>query len=257
MSRLAKQDSAICNNYYVETKLCLRCQCNLPVTDFSKHRGRPDGLQAYCKQCYRNANHVIRKRHAGKEQTAPVEKHCGQCGETKPSSAFYRDRHRPDGLYTNCRTCHRRNTDAWKAGNLGAARKISRASYRRNATKKRAAARARYWATREHRLAKQAAWKRENRARATALENVRRGRKAGAAGAASPVQIAARVAYYGGRCWLCRDPWQQIDHVKPISKGGSNWPANLRPACAPCNLAKNGRWPLDPQWRREGVGAAR
>jgi hypothetical protein len=65
-----------------------------------------------------------------------------------------------------------------------------------------------------------------------------------ASGIATAQQIAARVAYYGGLCWICREPYEAIDHVKPLAKGGSNWPANLRPACRPCNSRKGARWPL-------------
>jgi 5-methylcytosine-specific restriction endonuclease McrA len=36
-----------------------------------------------------------------------------------------------------------------------------------------------------------------------------------------------------------------MDHVKPIDQGGSNWPANQRPACWPCNRKKGARWPFD------------
>ena len=56
-------------------------------------------------------------------------------------------------------------------------------------------------------------------------------------------QLQARIDYYGGRCWMCRAPWTCIDHVKPLSAGGCNWPANLRPACTPCNARKHNRWP--------------
>jgi len=57
------------------------------------------------------------------------------------------------------------------------------------------------------------------------------------------------VAYYGGRCWMCGAPWEQIDHVKPLRVGGPNWPANLRPACGPCNGRKNGIWPYPTKAR--------
>jgi hypothetical protein len=72
----------------------------------------------------------------------------------------------------------------------------------------------------------------------------RRRRERMAQGIATAQQIAARVAYYGGLCWMCREPYAAIDHVKPLSKGGSNWPANLRPACWSCNSRKGARWPL-------------
>lgn len=65
-------------------------------------------------------------------------------------------------------------------------------------------------------------------------------------GFATRAQIKARVAFYGGLCWICRAvPYQAIDHVKPLARGGSNWPANLRPACKSCNSRKGARWPFE------------
>ena len=61
-------------------------------------------------------------------------------------------------------------------------------------------------------------------------------------------QWAQRVAYWGGRCYLgipdlCTGDAEVMDHVKPLSKGGSHMLANLRPACQACNSSKNNRWP--------------
>ena len=68
----------------------------------------------------------------------------------------------------------------------------------------------------------------------------------GAPGRASAAQVLARVEFYGGLCWICRtEPADTIDHVKPLRRGGSNWPANLRPACRPCNSRKGARWPFE------------
>lgn len=72
----------------------------------------------------------------------------------------------------------------------------------------------------------------------------RQANKRGASGDATPTQIAARVALWGGKCWMCGAAYEHIDHVKPLAKGGSNWPANLRPACAHCNSSKRDSWPL-------------
>lgn len=45
----------------------------------------------------------------------------------------------------------------------------------------------------------------------------------------------------GHQCAYCgaKDVPLQIEHVRPRSRGGSNRVANLVPACAPCNIAKN------------------
>ena len=57
-------------------------------------------------------------------------------------------------------------------------------------------------------------------------------------GSASAEQIAARLAYYGGVCAFCGDTFKEIEHSIPIARGGTNWPANLRPSCEACNDVK-------------------
>lgn len=84
-------------------------------------------------------------------------------------------------------------------------------------------------------------WKRENPERVRIHGNRRRARKVNAEGCASAEQIAARVEYYGGLCYLCGRPYEAIDHVVPLSRGGSNWPANQRPICALCNARKGAK----------------
>jgi 5-methylcytosine-specific restriction endonuclease McrA len=41
----------------------------------------------------------------------------------------------------------------------------------------------------------------------------------------------------------------QLDHVKPINKGGMDCLSNIRPACESCNKSKQDRWPFQPLWR--------
>ena len=60
--------------------------------------------------------------------------------------------------------------------------------------------------------------------------------------------LADKIAYYGGRCWLCGGPAGSIDHVKPLVLGGAHILANCRPACRGCNylrgIAPGQGWPL-------------
>lgn len=84
---------------------------------------------------------------------------------------------------------------------------------------------------------------RVSKPRRKALEDV-------ALGEVTAEQLAARIAYYGGRCWMCSAPWTCIDHVKPLAAGGSNWPANLRPACRSCNARKQHHWPYPTSTRK-------
>lgn len=61
-------------------------------------------------------------------------------------------------------------------------------------------------------------------------------------------QLEARIDFYGRRCYLCHCDWdalvsgnRTIDHIIPLSKGGTNWPSNLAPACRSCNASKSNK----------------
>lgn len=62
--------------------------------------------------------------------------------------------------------------------------------------------------------------------------------------------LANLVAYWESRgipleCFYCRGPFEHIDHFHPRKRGGSDDPSNLVPACAPCNLRKHDKLPID------------
>lgn len=56
-------------------------------------------------------------------------------------------------------------------------------------------------------------------------------------------QLMARMRYWGNQCWVCGGPFEAIDHVKPISKGGAHALMNFRPICRSCNSSKRDKWP--------------
>ena len=53
----------------------------------------------------------------------------------------------------------------------------------------------------------------------------------------------ALVGLWGDRCYICGGPLgpMHVEHVKPRSARGGDTLANLRPACAACNLAKGAK----------------
>lgn len=58
----------------------------------------------------------------------------------------------------------------------------------------------------------------------------------------------ARKALYGGQCAYCVvAKATTFDHAIPLSRGGSNFAANIYPACAKCNQ-KKGRNILHKEW---------
>lgn len=107
----------------------------------------------------------------------------------------------------------------------------------------------RYEKERARRVAQAREWAAANpdRAREIARFAAQRRRQrlaVGRFGSIEPAVLAAKIAFWGDRCWICHGEWSQIDHVKPVARGGRHLLANLRPICGHCNRRKSARWPL-------------
>lgn len=56
-------------------------------------------------------------------------------------------------------------------------------------------------------------------------------------------ELQARLLMFPG-CWICGGQKEQVDHVKPLAKGGLHCLSNLRPICKSCNSRKRTKWPV-------------
>jgi 5-methylcytosine-specific restriction endonuclease McrA len=138
------------------------------------------------------------------------EKRCAKCKEWKPREQFCLDRHNKDGLHGHCRSCRA----AHRAANPG----------------------------------KNRAYRAANRERYRVHSHKQRARVQGVEGTFTPAEWEAKLRLYRGRCHWCRKKIQgplQIDHVLPLSKGGTNRLENVVPCCARCNLSKGSKLPHD------------
>lgn len=185
---------------------------------------------------------------------------CADCRVLKSVADFPCDRRRPDGLYVYCFACGRRRGREYYLRNRAGESERKARAYRENSAVFRA--RNNRWRSknRERELQTNRRYYQENKDRFAAwhktyyeankdaaLENSRRRRarkRSAVTIAFTPEQLAARWAYYGDKCWVCRGPAEATDHVKPLAKGGAHMLCNLRPICRACNSAKCDRWPL-------------
>jgi len=70
----------------------------------------------------------------------------------------------------------------------------------------------------------------------------------GAEGSHNADDIARLLTKQGNRCAYCRASLKagyEVDHIIPLSRGGSNWPSNLQCLCPTCNGRKWAKDPLD------------
>jgi 5-methylcytosine-specific restriction endonuclease McrA len=189
------------------------------------------------------------------------ERTCTRCGNRKVSKDFYPNR-------AQCKACVRARVNAYAAANREAVRARQRtgyakrtklpdwrheestriSAYRRTDRGQRAWA-VWYVANADKARLRTRLWAIDNpdRARINAQASVRarRARQRSVTTVQIPgLLLLAKIAYWGDRCWICKGSWSEIDHVKPLSRGGAHILANLRPICRRCNAQKNAKWPL-------------
>lgn len=75
----------------------------------------------------------------------------------------------------------------------------------------------------------------------------------GADGKYSTDDVARILKLQKSKCAYCQSNLDdfEIDHIAPLSKGGSNWPKNLQLLCRPCNRSKHA---LDPITYAQKIG---
>jgi 5-methylcytosine-specific restriction endonuclease McrA len=185
-----------------------------------------------------------------KELLQEEKKECSQCVEVFTLEEFPVDERSADRHSSECLYCSRIRTSA-----------LAKASYDKDPETWKA--RGRKWrsenrdwtnqyakeygkANREKRNEYLRGWFKRNPGMAKIYRHQREARKRDAAGFFTKEQLIARIEFYGGLCYLCGCDWyalpkvnQTIDHVIPLNGGGSQWSANLRPACRSCNSSKS------------------
>lgn len=159
-------------------------------------------------------------------------KACTKCGESKALAEFYVNRRARDGRTTWCKDCTYYSQRSQKID-------YGIAYYRANTDRARSY-QEKY--RREH-PGYCREWRKTNRSAVAEAGRRRQARKKKATVVRfSPAQLDARMAAWGKRCWMCGGPFEHVDHVNPLAKGGPHMLANLRPACADCNIRKHAKW---------------
>lgn len=193
-------------------------------------------------------------------------KRCSKCGLSFPATPeyFYRHKSYKDGLHYDCKPCanmgsrkYQANHKAeavkrvrqWRKDNPGRRREADRIWREQNRDKERARNRKRY--TQHPDKVKEAnkQWADRNPIKILAKLHRRRARKHGAIGTHTEMDIIILRINQHGKCAYCSQPLKKyhVDHVIPLSRGGSDDFDNLALACPHCNQSKGNK--LLSEWR--------
>lgn len=85
-------------------------------------------------------------------------------------------------------------------------------------------------------------WGKKNHNKIIFKAKIYRHLKRSSEGVYTQQDIETLYSNQGGKCAYCHEKLNNkyhIDHIYPLSRGGSNWPYNLALACPKCNISKS------------------
>jgi len=180
-------------------------------------------------------------------------KRCSKCSNEFPATAefFSRNKQHKDGLQYHCKTCCAITSRSWRLQHPDRARELVRAWYREH--KEYVSKTSRHWHKQQPEKTKTAQRKYErNNPEKRAVYRLRHAaRKRSAAGSHTDMDITILYINQNGKCIYCGcvlGKKYHVDHVVPLSRGGSNDFDNLALACPHCNSSKGAK--LLSEWRR-------
>jgi 5-methylcytosine-specific restriction endonuclease McrA len=187
-------------------------------------------------------------------------KKCSRCARDLPLSAFSADRRKIGGLRYDCSACRslfrKRDSKEKRASRWAAYAATNRERIRAKQREFKIAHRESINAAkREHRRLNKEVYAQQlrvaylaDRDRFVAKVTRRRGRKAQAGGSVTKADILRLKVAQRGRCAMCRISLRRgyhLDHIMPLALGGFGGASNIQLLCAPCNLSKGARHPID------------
>lgn len=251
-------------------KQCTKCKRWLPRAEFYKHKAFKDGLRTLCKQCHHEGAKDWLARHPGKSaaysekwREANPEKRKAYEEAHKEELRVYRHgyylQHR-ERVLERCHEYYERNKakklvysrSYWRKHGEEC-RELRRAYREAHKEEIRKQGHEYYQATKERHAVRGREWRKKYPERIR--EILRRAGHARRAieGSYTKQEWLDLCAKYGNRCLCCgRQVELTVDHVVPVTKGGTSYIWNIQPLCKSCNSKKRDKT-IDyrPAWEKD------
>lgn len=163
---------------------------------------------------------------------------CKKCGETTPQAEFYAEPRNRSGLNSACKACVRARNATYtytprKANKPWAERTETQRNWDKDHPEQARARQKRHYDTKRRFQPRDPEYARD-------YANKRRARKLAAEGSHTRQEWRDLVAEFGGVCVFpgCDSTRVTRDHVRPVSRGGTDYIGNIQPLCRPHNSQK-------------------
>jgi 5-methylcytosine-specific restriction endonuclease McrA len=247
-------------------KICSSCAIEKNKAEFHKVKANKDGLSGQCCSCIGEKKRIWYANNAEKERAR--SKAWSEANPDKVAATRKKyNQENPERVSEIRKASAERNKDrrlacgrAWYAKNSEKKIAYSKEWYEKNIDHARAAAnvrsKSRYHANPELMSERAKEYRKKNPDGVAAQKRRYKASKLGAEGSHTGKDVQAIFDSQRGLCANCKKKLFKsgenkfhVDHIAPLSKGGSNWPSNLQCLCPSCNLRKSAKDPLD--WAKE------
>jgi 5-methylcytosine-specific restriction endonuclease McrA len=218
----------------LETKVCLMCKTEKPITSFYRKKA---GYQTYCKECQREYGRPYRKKFSKSAKGKAAQSRYWESEKGKANLKRFANSEKGHEYHLE----YQRQLRATLEG------RIKTREYNRIANKKpiRKEQQSKYWHSEKGIILKKEKDRKYKHSplglAAAARSNNKRKRMKDATISTLTVQQWEELQRtYKYRCVYCgeKKPLTQ-DHIIPLSKGGNHMKENVIPACRSCNAKKS------------------
>lgn len=240
-------------------KVCSGCKESKDESEYSKKKKNNDGLQSECKLCAKQRREKRIENNPSYFSDA-LKKHLDKKPKTNKvfrGNPFEKGSDEYNNYVKNKereRQARYRKSDNGKTVIARIAKKSR--DKRKLATKASAAKRylaiksdpVKYQQYRENAKRKQSEWYQKNKCYFKSKWHERRSRIKGNGGTHTSSDIQEILESQKHKCVACGvsiKSKRHIDHIIPLSKGGTNDKANIQLLCPCCNISKNDKHPID------------
>lgn len=252
-----------------ETKVCTKCKARKSLSDFSRDTTTKSGRRSSCKVCvsiytasrYEKSKDVLKAR--TQEWRAKNTKHI------KEYRANYYKENRENLLIVGAvwreenREKSRLSSRNWAKENPDKVKELQKSWQMRNKEKISELGKKYRAVNRDKLILKNRLWKERNKDRVKKYQSIwsssnpeltryynqkRRAQKIGADGSISKELKSKLEILQKGKCACCKKKLGgdfHMDHIYPLSKGGSHSDNNIQLLCAVCNLQKHAKDPIE------------
>jgi len=244
-------------------KTCTKCLQTKSLDNYFKLKTSKDGLRTACKACAKESSRAWRSKNAEKVAANQKAWREANAERYKASQKAYQAAN-PEAVTGRARAWReanpekgkkyrkenaeklRESTKKWAEKNRERRRETNRAWKQANKQRITQAQREYYLENREKILIFHKDYRDSNREKRKHWANFRRAKQIGNGAFRVTAKEIAKLR--SQPCAYCGKPSEHIDHIIPISRGGTHSIGNLTGACASCNLSKSSRFIME--WKK-------